>query len=110
MRDALPNATFIGFTGTPVQNKDKDTTAIFGDIIDTYDMTQSIEDGSTVKLFYESRLAKVWLDDNKLKEIDQYYEDLQDEGVQTDLIEMSKFSPFKCEHCGKIHSELNFDE
>ena len=73
LRDALPNATFIGFTGTPVQNKDKDTTAIFGDIIDTYDMTQSIEDGSTVKLFYESRLAKVWLDDNKLKEIDQYY-------------------------------------
>lgn len=97
LRDALPNATFIGFTGTPVQNKDKDTTAIFGDIIDTYDMTQSIEDGSTVKLFYESRLAKVWLDDNKLKEIDQYYEDLQDEGVQTDLIEMSKFSMSRME-------------
>ena len=97
LRDALPNATFIGFTGTPVQNKDKDTTAIFGDIIDTYDMTQSIEDGSTVKLFYESRLAKVWLDDNKLKEIDQYYENLQDEGVQTDLIEMSKSSMSRME-------------
>lgn len=97
LRDALPNATFIGFTGTPVQNKDKDTTAIFGDIIDTYDMTQSIEDGSTVKLFYESRLAKVWLDDNKLKEIDQYYEDLQDEGAQTDLIEMSKSSMSRME-------------
>lgn len=97
LRDALPNATFIGFTGTPVQNKDKDTTAIFGDIIDTYDMTQSIEDGSTVKLFYESRLAKVWLDDNKLKEIDQYYEDLQYEGVQTDLIEMSKSSMSRME-------------
>lgn len=97
LRDALPNATFIGFTGTPVQNKHKDTTAIFGDIIDTYDMTQSIEDGSTVKLFYESRLAKVWLDDNKLKEIDQYYEDLQDEGVQTDLIEMSKSSMSRME-------------
>lgn len=97
LRDALPNATFIGFTGTPVQSKDKDTTAIFGDIIDTYDMTQSIEDGSTVKLFYESRLAKVWLDDNKLKEIDQYYEDLQDEGVQTDLIEMSKSSMSRME-------------
>ena len=97
LRDALPNATFIGFTGTPVQNKDKDTTTIFGDIIDTYDMTQSIEDGSTVKLFYESRLAKVWLDDNKLKEIDQYYENLQDEGVQTDLIEMSKSSMSRME-------------
>lgn len=65
VREALPNATFIGFTGTPVQTKDKDITAIFGDIIDIYDMTQSIEDGSTVKLFYESRLAKVWLDDKK---------------------------------------------
>lgn len=97
LRDALPNATFIGFTGTPVQNRDKDTTAVFGDIIDTYDMTQSIEDGSTVKLFYESRLAKVWLDDNKLKEIDEYYEELQDEGVQTDMIEMSKSSMSRME-------------
>ncbi len=76
IRDSLPNATFIGFTGTPVKTKDKMTTAIFGDIIDTYDMTQSIEDGSTVRLFYESRLAKVWLDDNILKEIDHYYDDL----------------------------------
>ena len=76
IRDSLPNATFIGFTGTPVRTKDKMTTAIFGDIIDTYDMTQSIEDGSTVKLFYESRLAKVWLDDNILREIDHYYDDL----------------------------------
>lgn len=97
LRDALPNATFIGFTGTPVQNKDKDTTAVFGDIIDTYDMTQSIEDGSTVKLFYESRLAKVWLDDNKLKEIDEYYEELQDEGVQADMIELSKSSMSRME-------------
>ena len=76
IRDSLPNATFIGFTGTPVKTKDKMTTAIFGDIVDTYDMTQSIEDGSTVKLYYESRLAKVWLDDNKLREIDHYYDDL----------------------------------
>lgn len=90
IRDAMPNATFIGFTGTPVQTKDKDTTAIFGDIIDTYDMTQSIEDGSTVKLFYESRLAKVWLDDRKLDEIDQYYSSMYKEGVTEDLINMSK--------------------
>lgn len=90
IRDAMPNATFIGFTGTPVQTKDKDTTAIFGDIIDTYDMTQSIEDGSTVKLFYESRLAKVWLDDRKLEEIDQYYSSMYKEGVTEDLINMSK--------------------
>lgn len=90
IRDSMPNATFIGFTGTPVQTRDKDTTAIFGDIIDTYDMTQSIEDGSTVKLFYESRLAKVWLDDRKLEEIDQYYSSMYKEGVTEDLINMSK--------------------
>lgn len=90
VREALPNATFIGFTGTPVQTKDKDITAIFGDIIDIYDMTQSIEDGSTVKLFYESRLAKVWLDDKKLEEIDEYYREMRDEGVTEELIDMSK--------------------
>ncbi len=90
VREALPNATFIGFTGTPVQTKDKDITAIFGDIIDIYDMTQSIEDGSTVKLFYESRLAKVWLDDKKLEEIDEYYREMHDEGVTEELIDISK--------------------
>ena len=90
VREALPNATFIGFTGTPVQTKDKDITAIFGDIIDIYDMTQSIEDGSTVKLFYESRLAKVWLDDKKLEEIDEYYREMHDDGVTEELIDMSK--------------------
>jgi type I restriction enzyme R subunit len=67
IRDSLPNATFIGFTGTPVKTRDKMTTAIFGDIVDTFDMTQSIEDGSTVKLYYESRLAKVWLDNDYIK-------------------------------------------
>ena len=84
IRDSLPNATFIGFTGTPVKTKDKMTTAIFGDIVDTYDMTQSIEDGSTVKLYYESRLAKVWLDENILKEIDHYYDDLVSSGSATE--------------------------
>lgn len=84
IRDSLPNATFIGFTGTPVKTRDKMTTAIFGDIIDTYDMTQSIEDGSTVKLFYESRLAKVWLDEKKLKEIDNYYDNLVSSELATE--------------------------
>ncbi|MCL2599236.1 MAG: type I restriction endonuclease subunit R [Firmicutes bacterium] len=78
VRDALPNATFFGFTGTPVSGKDKSTTAIFGEIVDTYDMTQSIEDGSTVKLFYESRLAKVWLDETKIKEVERYFEEIGD--------------------------------
>lgn len=81
IRDALPNATFIGFTGTPVSTKDKQTIDIFGDIIDVYDMTQSVIDGSTVKLFYESRLAKVWTNDEVLAEIDSYYNDLETSGA-----------------------------
>jgi len=91
IREALPNATFIGFTGTPVNTKDKQTTDIFGDIIDTYDMTQSVIDGSTVKLYYESRLAKVWTDDNLLKEIDTYYNDLEKNNqASKEAIEKSK--------------------
>jgi len=90
IRDALPNATFLGFTGTPVNTSDHSTTAIFGEIVDTYDMTQSIEDGSTVKIFYESRLAKVWLDEDKLKEIEEYYQQLSDDGAPDELIDESK--------------------
>lgn len=90
IRDALPEATYIGFTGTPVESGDHSTSAIFGKNVDTYDMTQSVEDGSTVKIFYESRLAKVWLDDGKLKEIDKYYDDLANQSVSDDVIEESK--------------------
>lgn len=90
IRDALPEATYIGFTGTPVEAGDHSTSAIFGKTVDTYDMTQSVEDGSTVKIFYESRLAKVWLDDGKLKEIDKYYDDLANQNVSDDVIEESK--------------------
>ena len=90
IRDALPEATYIGFTGTPVESGDHSTSAIFGKAVDTYDMTQSVEDGSTVKIFYESRLAKVWLDDGKLKEIDKYYDDLANQNVSDDVIEESK--------------------
>ena len=91
IREALPNATYIGFTGTPVSTKDKQTTDIFGEIIDTYDMTQSVIDGSTVKLFYESRLAKVWTDDELLQKIDSYYDDLEKyENADRNSIERSK--------------------
>lgn len=90
IRDSLPEATYIGFTGTPVESGDHSTSAIFGETVDTYDMTQSVEDGSTVKIFYESRLAKVWLDDAKLKEIDAYYDDIAKQGVSEDIIEESK--------------------
>lgn len=91
IREALPNATFIGFTGTPVSTKDKQTTDIFGNIIDVYDMTQSVIDGSTVKLYYESRLAKVWTNDEILKQIDSYYDDLdKEEKADKNSIERSK--------------------
>lgn len=90
IREALPEATYIGFTGTPVESGDHSTSAIFGKTVDTYDMTQSVEDGSTVKIFYESRLAKVWLDDVKLKEIDKYYDDLANQNISEDIIEESK--------------------
>jgi type I restriction enzyme, R subunit len=61
MRDSLPNASYIGFTGTPVELTDKNTRAVFGDYIDIYDMTRAVEDGTTVKIFYESRIAKLEL-------------------------------------------------
>lgn len=91
IRDSLSNATFIGFTGTPISNKDKQTTDVFGDIIDVYDMTQSIIDGSTVKLYYESRLAKIWTDEDVLKKIDEYYDDIDKSEKSTpEAIEKSK--------------------
>ncbi len=63
MRDALPNATYLGFTGTPIESTDKSTRAVFGDYIDVYDLTRAVEDGATVRIYYESRLAKVSLDE-----------------------------------------------
>lgn len=62
MRDALPNATYLGFTGTPIESTDKSTRSVFGDYVDIYDLTRAVEDGATVRIFYESRLVKVSLD------------------------------------------------
>lgn len=73
MRDALPNATFIGFTGTPIDMKDKSTTEIFGEYIDIYDMTQAVDDGATVPIYYENRTAKLKLNEDILKKIDEEY-------------------------------------
>lgn len=73
LRDGLPNATFIGFTGTPIEAKDRSTTAVFGDVIDTYDLTQAVEDGATVKVLYEARLAKVRLPQDALHDIDSAF-------------------------------------
>ncbi|ARU61685.1 DEAD/DEAH box helicase [Tumebacillus avium] len=76
MRDALPNASFIGFTGTPVELTDKNTPAVFGDYIDVYDMTRAVEDGTTVKIYYESRIARLELAPHELPVIDEEYEEI----------------------------------
>lgn len=77
IRDALPNATFIGFTGTPVSSKDRNTREVFGDYIDIYDMTQAVEDGATRPVYYESRVIHLKLDENTLKLIDSTYDVLE---------------------------------
>lgn len=76
MREALPNASFIGFTGTPVELTDKNTPAVFGDYIDIYDMTRAVEDGTTVKIFYESRIAKLELPESERPKIDAEFEEI----------------------------------
>lgn len=75
MRDALPGATYLGFTGTPIESNDKSTRAVFGDYLDVYDLTRAVEDGATVRIFYESRLAKIELSEADLAALD----DLADE-------------------------------
>ena len=76
MRDALPNASFIGFTGTPIENTDKNTQAVFGDYIDVYDIQQAVEDGATVRIYYENRLAKIDLREEEKPRIDEEFEEL----------------------------------
>ncbi len=73
LRDGLPNATYIGFTGTPIESKDKSTRQVFGDYIDVYDLTQAVADGATVKVYYEPRLAKVELPKSLLPQLDEAF-------------------------------------
>ncbi|MYE52024.1 MAG: type I restriction endonuclease subunit R [Gammaproteobacteria bacterium] len=75
MRDALPNASFIGFTGTPIELQDANTRAVFGDYISVYDIQRAVEDGATVPIYYESRLAKLALDESARPSIDPDFED-----------------------------------
>ncbi len=75
MRDALPNASFIGFTGTPIEKQDANTQAVFGDMISVYDIRRSVEDGATVPIYYESRLAKLELDEQERPNIDPDFEE-----------------------------------
>lgn len=83
MRDALPNATYLGFTGTPIENTDVNTPAVFGNYIDIYDIAQAVEDGATVRIYYESRLAKVNLSEEGKKLVDELDKELDQEDVQT---------------------------
>lgn len=79
LRDAIPNATFIGFTGTPVESTDINTPAVFGDYIDIYDIAQSVEDGATVRIYYESRLAKVNLTADGRRLIEEFDKEMTDD-------------------------------
>lgn len=76
LRDALPNATFIGFTGTPIETTDKNTQAVFGNYVDIYDIQQAVEDKATVPIFYESRLAKVHFAEDEKVSLDEQFEEL----------------------------------
>ncbi len=81
LRDALPSATFIGFTGTPVESTDINTPAVFGNYIDVYDVAQAVDDGATVKIYYESRLAKVNLTEDGRRLIEEFDREMTDDGA-----------------------------
>jgi len=84
LRDALPHASFIGFTGTPIETTDRNTQAVFGDYIDVYDVQQAVNDGSTVRIFYESRLAKVNFIESEKVTIDEQFEEITEDEEMTD--------------------------
>lgn len=90
IHNSLPNASFIGFTGTPISQKDKDTQEVFGDYIDIYDMTQAVRDKATVPVYYESRVVSLKLDPETLKKLDAEYDKLAEEGATEQQIETSK--------------------
>ncbi len=84
LRDALPNATYIGFTGTPIEKEDRSTPAVFGNYVDIYDIAQAVEDNATVRIFYESRLAKVALDEEGRRLIAELDKELEEDETVTD--------------------------
>ena len=89
IRNSLPNATFVGFTGTPISEKDRSTREVFGNYIDVYDMTQAVEDGATRPVYYESRVIKLKLDETTLKLIDTEY-DIMAHNADPAVIQKSK--------------------
>lgn len=90
VRKLIPNAAFIGFTGTPIEADDNDTREVFGNYIDIYDMTQAVEDGVTVPVYYESRLIQLNLDEEALRLLDREYDKLAEEGAEEEDIKRSK--------------------
>ena len=103
IRNTLPNATYIGFTGTPISLKDRSTREVFGDYIDVYDMTQAVEDGATRPVYYESRVIKLQLDQETLALIDQEY-DIMANNADPEVIERSK------KELGQMEAILGNDE
>lgn len=103
IRNSLPNATYIGFTGTPISSKDRSTREVFGDYIDIYDMTQAVEDGATRPVYYESRVIKLKLNQATLKLIDDEY-DLMAQNADPEVIEKSKHQ------LGQMEAVLGNDE
>ena len=81
MRDALPNATFVAFTGTPISKDDRDTQSVFGKYVSVYDIKQAVDDGATVPIYYESRLAKISLKENEVPIIDEKVEEIFDDSI-----------------------------
>ncbi len=84
LRDAIPNASFIGFTGTPVETADVSTRSVFGDDIDVYDISRAVEDGATVPIYYESRLARIELDENEKPKIDEEIAELVEDEAESE--------------------------
>ena len=84
LRDALPNASFIGFTGTPVEKEDVNTPAVFGEYIDVYDINRGVEDGATVPIYYESRVARIELDDDEKPKLDEEVAELTEDEAESE--------------------------
>ena len=90
MREALPGASFIGFTGTPISDRDRDTEEVFGNYIDVYDMSQAVDDGATRPVYYESRVVNLNLDEDTMKLLNDEFDNLADEGATEEQIRQAK--------------------
>ena len=90
LREALPNAVFVGFTGTPISERDRDTQEVFGEYIDVYDMTQAVADGATRPVYYESLVINLNLDEDALKQLDDAFDELADEGATPEQINKAR--------------------